>query len=115
MQAEIKELDRQIAELQARRDALFKEYKNQAIQTARQLVEQYGLTPIQVGLGSISRNPLQPSTKRPTTFYYPNRGLSWDGSMAGRGRKPAWIVKAIEDKTIEFFRVQVQSAEPAQG
>jgi len=114
MNLEIRELDRQIAELQARRDELFKEYKSQAIQTARQLVEQYGLTPIQVGLGSISRNPLPPSTKRPTTFYDPNRGLSWDGSLAGRGRKPAWIVKAIEDKTIEFFRVQLQSAQPTQ-
>ena len=79
MNLEIRELDRQIAELQARRDALFKEYKSQAIQTARQLVEQYGLTPIQVGLGSISRNPLPPSTKRTTNIKEPKSGLSWDG------------------------------------
>ena len=40
MNLEIRELDRQIAELQARRDELFKEDKSQATQTARQLVEQ---------------------------------------------------------------------------
>ena len=58
----------------------------------------------------MSRNPLPPSTKRPTTFYDPNRGLSWDGTLSGKGRKPDWIKAAIEDGTIEFFRVNVQRA-----
>ena len=111
MNSEIRELDRQIAELQARRDKLVKENKSQAIETVRKLVQEFGLTPSQIGLSSMSRNPLPPSTKRPTTFYDPNRGLSWDGSLTSRGRKPAWIVQAINDKTIEFFRVQVQSAQ----
>lgn len=110
MTTEIRELDRQIAELQARRDKLVREHKSQAIQTARQLVAQFGLTPAQVGLGSISRKPLPPATKRPTTFYDPNTGSAWDGSLSGRGRKPAWIQQAIEAKTIESFRVMVQSA-----
>ena len=111
MNTEIRELDRQIAELQARRDKLVKENKSKAIETARKLVQEFGLTPSQIGLSSMSRKPLPPSTKRPTTFYDPNRGLSWDGSLTSRGRKPAWIVQAINDKTIEFFRVQVQSAQ----
>jgi DNA-binding protein H-NS len=110
MNPEIKAIDQQIAELQARRDRLAHEYKRQAIETSRQLVAQFGLTPAQVGLGSISRKPLPPSTKRPTTFYDPNTGLAWDGSLSGRGRKPAWIQQAIEAKTIESFRVMVQSA-----
>lgn len=114
MNTEIRELDRQIAELQARRDKLVRENKSQAIQTARKLVAEFGLTPVQIGLGSISRKPLPPSTKRPTTFYDPNRGLAWDGSLSGRGRKPAWIMQAIEDKTIESFRVMVQSATETQ-
>lgn len=110
MNPEIKAIDQQIAELQARRDRLVHDYKRQAIDTARQLVAQFGLTPAQVGLGSISRKPLPPSTKRPTTFYDPNKGLAWDGSLNSRGRKPAWIQQAIEDGTIESFRVMVQSA-----
>ncbi|BEU96264.1 H-NS histone family protein [Acidovorax sp. DW039] len=110
MNKDIRELDRQIADLQARRDKLIREHRSQAIQTARRLVEEFGLTPSQVGLGSISRKPLPPSTKRPTTFYDPNHGLSWDGSLTSRGRKPAWITQAIADKTIEFFRIKVQSA-----
>ena len=76
MNTEIRELDRQIAELQARRDKLVKENKSQAIETARKLVQEFALTPSQVGLSSMSRNPLPSSTKRPTTFYDPNRGLS---------------------------------------
>ena len=110
MNPEIKAIDQQIAELQARRDKLVREHKRQAVETARQLVAQFGLTPAQVGLGSISRKPLPPSTKRPTTFYDPNTGSAWDGSLSGRGRKPAWIQQAIEAKTIESFRVMVQSA-----
>lgn len=45
MNAEIRELDRQIAELRARRDKLVKENKSQAIETARKLVQEFGLTP----------------------------------------------------------------------
>lgn len=113
MNTEIRELNRQIAELQARRDKLVREHKSQAIETARHLVTEFGLTPSQVGLGSISRKPLPPTTKRPTTFYDPNRGLAWDGSLSSRGRKPAWIMQAIKDKTIESFRVMVQSGLPS--
>lgn len=109
MHVEIQELDRQIAELQSRRDALLLEHKQKAVQTARQLVKQFGLTHAQVGLSSISRSELRAKTKRPTTFYDPNRGLAWDGSLNGMGRKPDWIRQAIADKTVESFRVMVQT------
>lgn len=115
MNTEIRDLDRQIAELQARRDKLVREKKGHALQTVRELVAQFGLTPAQVGLGSLSRRPLPASTKRPTTFYDPNRGLAWDGSLNGEGRKPAWIRQAVEDNTIESFRVMVQSGERSQA
>ena len=49
MYVDIQELDRQIAELQSRRDALLLEHKQKAVQTARQLVKQFGLTHAQVG------------------------------------------------------------------
>lgn len=109
MHIDIQELDRQIAELKSRRDALLLEHKQKAVQTARQLVKQFELTHAQVGLSSISNTKLRSKTKRPTTFYDPNRGLAWDGSLNGRGRKPAWIRQAIEDKTVESFRVMVQT------
>jgi len=113
MYSEIRVLDQQIAQLQAQRDELFRTKRKEAVSTARSLVEAFQLTPAQVNLSSLSRSHAPVKLKRPTTFYDPNRGLSWDGTLSGKGRKPAWIMAAIEDGTIEHFRVQVQRAETA--
>jgi hypothetical protein len=72
-------------------------------------VEQFGLTHTQVGFGSISRTRLTTPTKRPTTFYDSNRGLSWGDSLQSKGRKHAWIRQAIEINTIESYRFTAQS------
>ncbi|MDD0837995.1 H-NS histone family protein [Curvibacter sp. HBC61] len=113
MYNEIRVLDQQIAELSARREALFQSKRQEAVQLARALVQQFQLTPAQVQLSSLSRSRAPVKLKRPATFYDPNRGLSWDGTVTGPGRKPDWIKAAIEDGTIEFFRIQVQSATSA--
>ncbi len=107
---EILALDQQIAQLRARRDELFKTQKAEAIRVVRSMVDEFQLTPAQVNLSSLSRSHAPVKLKRPTTFYDPNRGLSWDGTLTGKGRKPEWIKAAIEDGTIEFFRVSVQRA-----
>lgn len=107
---EIRALDEQISQLQARRAELFKTQKAEAIRVARTLVDQFQLTPLQVNLSSLSRSLAPMKLKRPTTFYDPNRGLAWDGSLSGKGRKPDWIKAAVEDGTIEFFRVNIQRA-----
>jgi DNA-binding protein H-NS len=107
---EIRALDQQISQLRAQRDELFKIQKAEAVKLVRSLVNQFQLTPAQVNLSSLSRSQAPVKLKRPTTFYDPNRGLSWDGTLSGKGRKPEWIKAAIEDGTIEFFRVSVQRA-----
>ena len=107
---EIRALDQQISQLRAQRDELFKFQKAEAVKLVRSLVNQFQLTPAQVNLSSRSRSQAPVKLKRPTTFYDPNRGLSWDGTLSGKGRKPDWIKAAIEDGTIEFFRVNVQRA-----
>lgn len=107
---EIRALDQQISQLRAQRDELFKIQKVEAVKLVRSLVNQFQLTPAQVNLSSLSRSQAPVKLKRPTTFYDPNRGLSWDGTLSGKGRKPDWIKAAIEDGTIEFFRVNVQRA-----
>lgn len=107
---EIRALDQQISQLRAQRDELFKFQKAEAVKLVRSLVNQFQLTPAQVNLSSLSRSKAPVKLKRPTTFYDPNRGLSWDGTLSGKGRKPDWIKAAIEDGTIEFFRVNVQRA-----
>jgi DNA-binding protein H-NS len=107
---EIRALDQQISQLRAQRDELFKFQKAEAVKLVRSLVNQFQLTPAQVNLSSLSRSQAPVKLKRPTTFYDPNRGLSWDGTLSGKGRKPDWIKAAIEDGTIEFFRVNVQRA-----
>lgn len=108
MYEEIRALDQQIAQLSARRDELFRIKRREAVALAKSLVEQFQLTPAQVNLSSLSRSQAPLKLKRPTTFYDPNRGLAWDGTLSGKGRKPEWIKAAIADGTIEFFRVQVQ-------
>ena len=107
---EIRALDEQISQLRARREELFKVQKTEAMSLVRSLVNQFQLTPAQVNLSSLSRSQAPVKLKRPTTFYDPNRGFSWDGTLSGKGRKPEWIKAAIEDGTIEFFRVNVQRA-----
>jgi len=107
---EIRALDEQISQLQARRAELLKTQKAEAIRVVRTLVDQFNLTPAQVNLSSLSRSLAPVKLKRPTTFYDPNRGLAWDGSLSGKGRKPDWIKAAVEDGTIEFFRVNIQRA-----
>ncbi|MDD0813248.1 H-NS histone family protein [Curvibacter sp. HBC28] len=110
---EIRALDQQIAQLQARRDELFRAKRKEAVEVARSLVEAFQLTPSQVNLSSLSRTRAPTILKRPTTFYDPNRGLAWDGTLTGKGRKPDWIKAAMENGTIEHFRVQIQRANPA--
>ncbi|WP_027476809.1 H-NS family nucleoid-associated regulatory protein [Curvibacter gracilis] len=107
---EIRALDEQISQLQSRREELFKTQRAEAIRVVRTLVDQFQLTPSQVNLSSLSRSLAPVKLKRPTTFYDPNRGLAWDGSLSGKGRKPDWIKAAVEDGTIEFFRVNIQRA-----
>ena len=107
---EIRALDQQISQLRAQRDELFKIQKVEADKLVRSLVNQFQLTPAQVNLSSLTPSQAPVKLKRPTTFYDPNRGLSWDGTLSGKGRKPDWIKAAIEDGTIEFFRVNVQRA-----
>ena len=107
---EIRALDQQISQLRAQRDELFKIQKAEAVKLVRSLVNQFQLTPAEVNRSSLSRSQAPVKLKRPTTFYDPNRGLSWDGTLSGKGRKPEWIKAAIEDGTIEFFRVSVQRA-----
>ena len=107
---EIRALDEQISQLQSRREELFKAQRAEAIRVVRTLVDQFQLTPSQVNLSSLSRSLAPVKLKRPTTFYDPNRGLAWDGSLSGKGRKPDWIKAAVEDGTIEFFRVNIHRA-----
>ena len=112
---EIRSLDQQIAQLQARRDELFRSKRKEAVELARTLVQQFQLTPAQVALSSLSRSHAPAKLKRPATFYDPSSGLSWDGTLSGKGRKPNWIKAAMEDGTIEHFRIQVQSASTGNG
>lgn len=106
MFSEIRAINEQIARLQAQRDALFQEKRREAVAQARALVDQFGLTPAQVDLSSMSRTVLEVKSHRPTTFYDPNRGLSWNGELKAKGRKPTWIQAAIADGSIEKYRVK---------
>lgn len=113
LQTELQSVNEQLAALNKRKQQLESQLKPLALAKVRELVAIYGLTQAQVGLSSMSRVQAKPSRKMGvTTFYDPNRGLAWDGTLSGKGRKPDWINKAIADGTIEHFRVKIQSSTP---
>ena len=111
--SEILELDRQIAELQARREVYLQQKRDEALSTARDLVARFSLTPAQLQLGSSAQAVRASKVSRPITFSDPIRGLSWDGDIQARGRKPAWIQAAIDNGSIEEYRVASKPAAAA--
>ncbi|MBV8621794.1 MAG: H-NS histone family protein [Curvibacter sp.] len=111
--SEIHELDRQLAELKAQRDEWLTQKRADALVLARHLVERFGLTAAQLQFPVETPAARPPSPPRPVTFRDPARGLSWNGEWPSRGRKPAWIQAAIDDGSIEQYRVGRPAGEAA--
>ena len=82
---------------------------------ARDLVTRFRLTPAQIRLDSKAQEVKGAKASRPITFSDPVRGLTWDGDPQARGRKPAWIQAAIDNGSIEDYRVARTASTPAAG
>ncbi|MGM3412082.1 H-NS histone family protein [Ralstonia holmesii] len=77
--AEKAALEAQIEELRARE-------VQQAIQSVRQLIDEYGLTAADIGLKTSGKGP-KPGKGVAPKYEDPKSGATW----SGRGREPAWI------------------------
>ena len=82
-----KELLDQIAALQKQAEAARAREINDAVNTIKDLMKQYGLTASDIGLGS--KNPSKSSRlgKSAPVLYRDEAGHTW----SGRGRMPGWL------------------------
>jgi DNA-binding protein H-NS len=111
MANELDDLEKQINELQIKRQSIIDAMRSNALKQAIKLVADFGFTARELGIQS-SDNPLKqkrvPKDKliKPITFRDPQNNLEWDGQLNQKGRKPEWIVKAIANNQIENFKVK---------
>lgn len=91
MSAELESIDKQIAELQQKKEAILNEQRQAKLDEIKSLVKLFGFTPSDLGFSPTSiKNAL--GTNKPTpakTYINPqDKSLVWHG---GRGVKPNWV------------------------
>jgi DNA-binding protein H-NS len=89
----LKEIDAQLAALQAQREELRQSALKGAIAQARSLVAEYGLTSADVFLPSRGRSSGN-RAKVAAKYRDPASGATW----TGRGKAPKWIVGQDREK-----------------
>lgn len=102
--SELDNIEKQMAELQARRQKIIDDQRNSALEEVRKIVRQYGFTVADLRLGRASEKAIK--GKKPVTFRDEATGKEWNGELRQKGRKPAWINARISDGTIEQYRVK---------
>ena len=89
----LKEIDAQLAVLQAQREKLRQSELKEAISQARSLIAEYGLTSADVFLPSRGRSSGN-RAKVAAKYRDPASGATW----TGRGKAPKWIVGQDREK-----------------
>lgn len=102
--SELDELEKQMAELQARMKAIIDTKRKDVLEEMLRNIHQYGITAQELGLGGKAKKVAK--VKKAITFRDPDTGNEWDGDLTQKGRKPNWIAAKIEDKSIEQYRVK---------
>lgn len=90
-------VEKQIAQLLKQKEALLKSEAKEAIRTARALIEQFGLTAADLGLGKRAGKAGTNAAKgpaKPAKYRDPASGKTWNG----HGKPPAWIA-GVADRT----------------
>lgn len=100
---ELDDLEKQIAELQARKDTIIADTRKKVLTETIKNIHQYGFTVLELGLGAKPKKSVK--GKKLITFRDPATGKEWDGELNQQGRKPDWIAEKIKEGTIEQFRV----------
>ncbi len=114
----LQELRSQIADLEKQAAELHERESRAAITTVVELIQRYGLTADQIGLGAPPKaareprgagRPVAPKSTRPGAgvpkFADPVSGKTWTGF----GKPPAWIAGA---KDRDAFRIDASAAAP---
>ena len=97
MTIDIQELDKQIAELQNRKQAILKEQRTQKLNEAKAIIKQFGFTASDLGIAAgVNKNVLV-SIKKTLEAKYANPNdpsLTWHG---GKGPKPKWVNEFLKN------------------
>lgn len=87
MSNEITDLDKQIAELTARKQALLNSRRQEALQEVKALIAQYSFTAGELSLLPGKGKPAV--AKAPAKYAHPNNpAITWAG---GKGPRPKWV------------------------
>ena len=95
MTASYLELQKQIKDLEAIAETARKQELAQIIETIRKQIQIYKITPQELGFKVEER-------KKPIALYRDESGKSW----SGKGRRPNWIKKRIEEGTLDLCLVE---------
>ena len=93
--AQVQEIDKEIAELQAKRKALLSEQRKKALKEAKDLIDAFDFTAAELGLSKTSGPAKNSTGKKPGTPKYANpadQSQTW----SGKGRKPTWAKEHVE-------------------
>lgn len=84
------ELEREIAQLEAKRRSILAEKRKQACEEVRAAIRLYGFTPRELGLGSPGRGRAKAvAAARKAMYRNPgNPAQTWHG---GKGPRPKWV------------------------
>lgn len=85
---EISNIDKQIAELAAKKQALLSGRRQEAIQQARALIGQYSLTAAELGFRGRGRAGAEAFKAAPRYANPANPAQTWAG---GKGARPKWV------------------------
>ncbi len=102
--SELDELNRQIDELEKKRQELIKVNREAALTRSLSDIRQYGFSAQDLGLVSLAKKAKK--IKKPITYRDDVTGKEWWGELTQKGPKPPWIKEKIADGTIEQCRVK---------
>jgi DNA-binding protein H-NS len=85
---EISTIDRQIAELSAKKQVLLNSKRHEAIQQAKTLISQYSLTAAELGLRGKGKSGSDAIKATPKYANPHNSNQTWAG---GKGARPKWV------------------------
>jgi len=91
---ELELIQQQIAELQKKAEELAIQKKQPVIDEIKAKLKAYGITAKDLGLVEfVAPQTVAEKTKKPVAIKYRHNENTW----TGRGMKPKWVVKFVED------------------
>ncbi|MDP3638270.1 MAG: H-NS histone family protein [Azonexus sp.] len=90
---ELELIQQQIAELQKKAEELAIQKKQPVIDEIKAKLKAYGITAKDLGLVEVVVSQSVDKPKKPVAIKYRHNEHTW----TGRGMKPKWIVKYVED------------------